>query len=98
MIKTVQIARDMIRELRTLGLHDAQPACYEKARQHAAGTLVCTVVKALVGSQYPQGRHLNAGRSHMSSDNFSGTEVKCPAELCLNLGFIRKINIILNLR
>lgn len=34
----------------------------------------------------------------MSSDNFSGTEMKCPAESCPNLGFRYKINIILNSR
>lgn len=69
-----------------------QPACYEEACQYAAGTLVCTLVKASVGGQYPQGRHLNAGTTHMSSDNFSGTEMKCPAEPCPNLGLIHKIN------
>lgn len=76
----------------------SQPACYGETRRHAAGTVVYTLVKASVGIQYLQGRHLNAGRTHMSSDNFSGTEMKCPAEPCPNLGFIHKINIILNLR
>lgn len=76
----------------------SQSACYGEAHRHAAGTLICTLVKASVGSQYLQGRHMNAGRTHVSSDNFSGTEMKCPAEPCPNLGFILKINIILNLR